>query len=522
MNREARLDAIRGEKSWDVIIIGGGATGLGTALDAATRGYRTLLIERGDYSHGTSSRSTKLIHGGVRYLAQGNVRLVREALRERGNLLRNAPHLVHSKDFIVPAYRWWERAYYGLGLTAYDLMSGPHGIGHSRVLGKDRVLDRVPNLKSPGLRGGISYLDGQFDDSRLAISLLRSFEDAGGTALNYVTASAITKRSGKVVGIVARDTETAEEFTIPARAVVNATGVFVDEVRTLDMPESSPLVRPSQGSHLVLDRSFLAGNSALMIPKTDDGRVLFAIPWHGRVLLGTTDTPIDHASYEPRTLADEFDYLLSHIARYLERAPTDSDVLAQFAGLRPLVGDGNGEATSKISREHVVLTSKSGLITVTGGKWTTYRKMAQDTVEQAISVGGLPARACKTLDLRLHGWVPEVPDADDWLAVYGSDLPELESLIAERAEWSRQIHPSLPYRVGEIVWAVRHESARTVEDVLARRLRALFLDARASLEASTLVARVIAEELGRDPAWSDEQERAFRITASSYLVDSRH
>jgi len=515
--RETQIDSLCDSQAWDIVVIGGGATGLGTALDAANRGYRTLLLERGDFAQATSSRSTKLIHGGVRYLARGNVWLVREALRERGILLRNAPHLVHAREFIVPAYRWWERAYYGIGLTLYDLMAGSYGFGRSQVLGRDEVLDRLPNLHSRGLSGGITYLDGQFDDSRLAITLLRSLLDAGATALNYMPVTRLLKRGGKISGLIAQDCETSREYTIEARAVVNATGVFVDSIRGMDGASSVPLVRPSQGAHLVVDRSFLPGNSALMIPTTDDGRVLFAIPWHHRVLLGTTDTPVEATAVEPTPLADESDYLLSHIARYLEKPPTDSDVLTRFAGLRPLVGGGTLRSTSRLSREHVVVTSESGLITVTGGKWTTYRKMAEDTVERAIAVASLPKRPCATETLKLHGWSSAVPEGEDWLRVYGSDLPALQSLIREKADWNRPILPSLPFLKGEVVWAARFESARTVEDILARRIRLLFLDVKGSLEAAPVVAELLARELGRDSAWIEKQIRDFNRVAAHYF-----
>lgn len=515
--RTARLDSLRSDQTWDVVVIGGGATGLGTALDAATRGYRTLLLESRDFGHATSSRSTKLIHGGVRYLAQGDVGLVREALHERGLLLRNAPHLVHTKEFIVPAFRWWERPYYGLGLKIYDWMAGAYGIGHSRFLSRSAILGSLPTLKRDGLRGGISYLDGQFDDARLAIALLRSLQDSGGTALNYVAVTGLLKRNGKIVGVVAQDEENAEEWRISARVVVNATGVFVDSVRSLDSSESRPMVRPSQGTHLVLDRSFLPGSSALMIPKTDDGRVLFAIPWHDRVLLGTTDTPVENPAFEPVPLADEVDYLLTHIARYLERPPVDSDVSSRFAGLRPLVDAGSTGRTSRLSREHAVVVSDSGLVTITGGKWTTYRRMAQDTVDRAVPVGGLPQKPCATESLQLHGWLAESPRSGEWPHVYGSDLPELERLLSEHDDWGRPLHPKLPFRAGEVVWAARFESARTVEDVLARRLRALFLDARASVESAPTVAKLLADELKHDAAWRENQIRTFSRIAADYL-----
>ncbi len=517
MTRDSLLESLCSKQDWDVIVIGGGATGLGTALDACTRGYRTLLLECGDFGHSTSSRSTKLIHGGVRYLAQGNLSLVREALHERGVLLKNAPHLVHTREFIVPAFRWWERPYYGIGLTIYDWMAGAYGLGRTRILRRDAVTERLPNLKRQGLRGGISYIDGQFDDARLAITLLRSVQDQGGIVLNYVAVTDLRKRDGRIVGVIARDVETEQEFEISGKAIINATGVYVDSIRSLDTPAIPPMVRPSQGTHLVLDRSFLGDSSALMIPKTDDGRVLFVIPWHERILLGTTDTPITKAEFEPSPLADEVDYLLTHAARFLERRPTHSDILSQFAGLRPLIAAGPAGRTSKLSREHAVVVSESGLVTVTGGKWTTYRRMAQDTIDQAARVGGLPQRPSTTETLRLHGWEEEPANSQDWLRVYGSDLPALRRLISENEEWGRPLHPRLPFLMGEIIWAARYEAARTIGDVLARRLRALFLDSNASLEAAPTVAKLLADELGYDSRWAERQVSEFQEIAKGYL-----
>lgn len=521
--RDDQLDFVRSADAWDVVVIGGGATGLGAALDAATRDYQTLLLEARDFGNATSSRSTKLIHGGVRYLAQGNVGLVREALHERGLLLRNAPHLVHPREFVVPAYSWLDRPYYGLGLKVYDWMAGgASGVGRSRILSRLAVVDRFPTLKRDGLRGGVSYIDGQFDDARLAVALWRSVQDAGGLALNYFGTTDLLKKNGKVVGVVARDEQTGAELKIAARVVVNATGVFADSIRALDSPTARPMVRPSQGVHLVLDRSFLPGSSALLIPKTDDGRVLFAIPWHDRVLLGTTDTPVAAPTFAPVPFAGEVDYLLTHAARYLARAPTDSDVLSRFAGLRPLVDAGSAERTSRLSREHSIVASDSGLVTITGGKWTTYRRMAEDVIDEAARIGGLPSRRCVTADLKLHGWSAEPPSPSEWPRVYGSDLPALQALLSERSEWAGPIHSRLPFQAGEVVWAARREAAATVEDVLARRLRALFLDARASIESAPLVAGLLADELGRDAAWRDEQIRAFERTAADYLpIQSR-
>ena len=513
--RSGLLDRIRSEPRWDLVVIGGGATGLGTAIDAASRGFSTLLLEADDFARGTSSRSTKLIHGGVRYLAQGNLSLVREALHERGVLLRNAPHLVHRLNFLVPAYSWSGIAYYGIGLKAYDLLAGSSGLGGSSAIGKSEALRLAPTLGPARLRGGIVYADGQFDDARFAIALVRTLLGLGGVALNGLSVARLIKEQGKVSGVEAVDRETGESFAIEARVVVNATGVEADLVRRLDEPDSSPLVSPSRGSHVVLDRSFLPGDAAVMIPRTDDGRVLFAIPWRGRVLLGTTDTAVDRVSREPHPSPAEIEYLLDHASRYFTRKPKLEDVRSTFAGLRPLLGKGGSGRTASLSREHAVMVSRSGLVTITGGKWTTYRKMGMDAVDRAVEVAGLVTSPSKTESLRLHGWTDEV--AEGPLSTYGSDAPELRRSMLENPAWSEPIHPNLPDLKVEVIWAARHELARSVEDVLARRTRGLFLDARASIEAAPVVASLLAKEMERDHSWQAAQVQAFQDLAICYL-----
>ncbi|WP_165251459.1 glycerol-3-phosphate dehydrogenase/oxidase [Paludisphaera soli] len=519
LSRGENLDRVRAGGNWDVVIIGGGATGLGAAVDAAARGYRTLVLEALDFAHGTSSRSTKLVHGGVRYLAQGNLPLVREALRERGLLARNAPHLVHSRDFIVPAYRYWQLPFYGIGLWMYDRLSGSLSLGGSRWLSRKQVLERTPTLHAAGLRGGILYTDGQFDDARLAVALARTATDLGASALNHVAVVGLIKELGRTIGVRARDEETGEAFEIRAKAVVNATGVYVDAVRRLDQPDASPILAPSQGAHIVLDRSFLPGDAAVMIPKTDDGRVLFAIPWHDRTLIGTTDVPLSETPREPRPLAQELAFLLEHAGRYLSKAPGPKDVRSQFAGLRPLINAeaGRGGQTKKLSREHAVVVSDSGLISITGGKWTTYRVMGRDVVDYAAEVGGLPRKACSTEGLHLHGWTERPTDREETLSLYGSELDELRALAAATPEAGRKLHERLPYIEAEVIWGVRHEAARTIEDVLARRTRALFLDARACIDAAPRVAAIMAEELAMDQGWRDRQVAEFVALARTYL-----
>jgi glycerol-3-phosphate dehydrogenase len=516
MQRAEIINQLRSAAPWDVIIVGGGATGLGTAVDAAARGYRTLLLEAYDFAKGTSSRSTKLVHGGVRYLAQGNIALVYEALQERGRLRRNAPHLVSVLPFVVPGYTWWSNPFYGAGLLLYSAMAGSLGMGISRLVGPKEALRLAPTLEPEGLSGGVVYYDGQFDDARLAISLLRTALDHGAFALNYAPVQGLLKENGKIVGVEAEDSETGERLQLRARVVVNATGVFADGLRKMDEPGAASILSPSQGIHLVLDKAFLPGDHAIMIPKTDDGRVLFAVPWHNRVVIGTTDTPIDTTALEPPPLQEEIDFLLSHAARYLSKDPTADDVLSVYVGLRPLVKASAAGPTAKLSREHTLLVSPAGLVTITGGKWTTYRNMAEDTVNRAAEVGGLTKTACPTRKLHLHGY-SEQPEPEPF-GVYGSDAPQVQRLLGSQRGWHEQLHPRLPYRVGEVIWAARYEFARTVEDILARRTRALLLDAQASIAIAPRVAALLAEELGHNQQWIDEQVRGYSELAQGYTL----
>jgi glycerol-3-phosphate dehydrogenase len=514
VDRNEALRRIRdGDRPWDLLVVGGGATGMGAAVDAASRGYRTLLVEAHDFGHGTSSRSTKLIHGGVRYLQQGNVTLVMEALHERTLLRRNAPHLVHDLPFVVPTYDWWQGPFYGVGLRIYDLLAGRHGFGRSRALTREQTLARLPGIEPSGLRGGVVYHDGQFDDARLVIHLARTAWREGGTLLNYARVTGLLKSGGIVTGATVRDEESGDELRVPARCVINATGVFADGLRRIDDPETMSLLRPSQGVHLVLERSFLPGNAAIMVPHTDDGRVLFLIPWLDRLLVGTTDTAVGKIVEEPRATRAEIDFLLEHVGRYLVRDPGPDDVLSVFAGLRPLV-DGGEATTAALSRDHVVHVSSSGLVTVVGGKWTTYRRMGQDAVDQAAVVADLAPEQCVTAELRIHGAV----EGDTPPGPHGADRGAVEAVCAEREGWAEPIVPGLAVRRGDVAWAARYEMARSVDDVLARRTRSLLLDARASAEAATPVAEVLAAELGRDEAWAAAQAREFAALAAGYRV----
>ncbi|BBO86322.1 glycerol-3-phosphate dehydrogenase/oxidase [Desulfosarcina ovata] len=519
MDRNQSLDTLKTyEGYWDMIVIGGGATGLGCALDAVSRGYKTLLVEQHDFAKGTSSRSTKLIHGGVRYLQQGNVSLVLEALHERGLLMQNAPHLVQNQSFIVPNYEWWNGPFYGVGLKVYDLLAGRLGLGPSKWLSKTETLARIPTLEPNRLHGGVIYHDGQFDDARLAVNLAQSIADTGGVPLNYMQVTGLAHSGNMVDGVTLKDTLSGASHEVRGRVVINATGIFTDHILRMDQPGAKPLIVPSQGIHLVLDKRFLKGDTAIMVPQTEDGRVLFAVPWHNRVLVGTTDTPVAEASLEPRPLASEIEFILKHAAQYMVEDPSREDILCVFAGIRPLVGTSDGKKTASISRDHHLEVSPSGLVTIAGGKWTTYRKMAEDTVNQAAQIAGLPESDCPTRKLRIHGWLKNI-DPQDPLCAYGSDAVLIRRIIDAQPEMGERLHDRLPYCKAEVVWAVQNEMARTLEDVLARRTRALILDAAASMAMAEAVAGIMADVLGRDAAWIRQQTDGFMALARGYLPD---
>lgn len=519
IKRAALIEQISDEtKIWDFIIVGGGATGLGVAVDAASRGFKTLLLEQSDFAKGTSSRSTKLVHGGVRYLAQGNIGLVKEALRERGILLKNAPHLVRNESFIIPNYSWWSSIFYSIGLSVYDLLAGRRSFGRSRLISRKELVRRIPNIRQDGLKSGVLYHDGQFDDARLAVSLAVTAIEQGATLLNYFRVGALTKTGNKINGVLANDVETGIQYQLKSKIVINATGVFVDELLNMDEPEARKLVQPSQGIHLVFDKSFLGPHDALMIPKTKDGRVLFAIPWHDRMLVGTTDTPLDAHQLEPRALEEEIRFILDTTADYLTRTPNRTDVLSVFAGLRPLAApQDDTQKTKEISRSHKLIVSPSGLITITGGKWTTYRLMAENTVDKAIKVANFTYRKEVTRSLPLHGFSESVEWTDSFF-VYGSDAVAVKALMKENPLWKEILDPRLPYVAAEVVWATRCEMARTIEDVLARRTRALFLDARAAIAMAAPVAKLMAAELRKDEEWEKEQILSFLSVAKNYIL----
>src|SRR5262245_27687166 len=520
MNRsEMLVRALARRTPWDMVIIGGGATGVGIAVDAASRGYEVLLLEQSDFGKGTSSRSTKLVHGGVRYLEQGNIALVMEALKERGLLRQNAPHLVSDLAFVVPNYDWWEAPFYGIGLKVYNLLAGKYGFGPSEILTREETLARLPTIKTEGLRGGVVYYDGQFDDSRLLVNLVTTAAEQGATLLNYTGVTALTKGAdGFVDGVVAREQESGQELRAAAKVVVNAAGPFCDAVRRMAEPAVTPMIAPSQGIHLVFPGSFLPGDSAIMVPHTDDGRVMFGIPWHGHALVGTTDTPIAEAPLEPRPLPEEVDFILETAGRYLHRAPTRAGVSGRVAGVRPLVRSGDGSNTAALSRDHTIRIDASGLLTIAGGKWTTYRNMAEDCVNQAATLGRLADSPCATRHLNVHGFHPNAERFGP-LSVYGSDALAILELTRTEAGLHEQLYPALPYTAAEVVWAVRHEMAHTVEDVLARRTRALFLNAKAASDVASRVARLVAAERRCDAAWERAQVESFRETARGYRLD---
>lgn len=485
------IQQLEATPEWDVCIIGGGATGLGTALDAASRGLKTILLEQFDFAKGTSSRSTKLVHGGVRYLQQGNIKLVLEALKERGLLLQNAPHLVHNQQFVVPNYKWWEKPFYGIGLKIYDKMAGKLGLGPSEFLSKEEILKLAPTLDPEDLKGGVSYYDGQFDDARLAISIAQTAVAHQAVLLNYFLVSALLKMQQKVCGVWAKDFFSGKEYEIKSKVVINATGVFSDSIMKMDDAKHRNIISPSQGIHLVVGKEFLPGGTAIMIPRTDDGRVLFAVPWHNKIVLGTTDTPIKKILSEPVPMEEEIDFILKHIGRYLTKDPKREDVRSMFAGLRPLVKS-KGKKTAALSRDHLIDVADSGLITITGGKWTTYRKMAEDVVNIAIKENNLEESPCITRDMKLLGHDKASPLFD----ISSLDRSQLRLVVKK---------------------AIDEEMCMTIEDFLSRRTRQLLLDANAAIAAAPVVAELMAEIMNKDKTWIKEEISRFNEVAKHYL-----
>ncbi len=506
------------KKKWDVVIIGGGATGLGCAVDAASRGYKTLLLEKYDFAKGTSSKATKLVHGGVRYLKQGHFKLVTEALKERGYLFKNAPHLIVNLTFNIPVYSIFEKIYYYIGLFIYEFLSASLSFGHSKWLSKKRMIADIPTIRSKKINGGISYQDGQFDDARLAVELMLTAVDHNATVINYTEVTGLNKNEeGKITGLQCTDTITGTKMHILAKTVINATGVFVDSILKMDEPSTPPTVVASQGSHVVVDKKFLPGKKALMIPKTSDGRVLFAIPWYGKCLLGTTDNRVDKIEIDPKPLQEEIDFILNTAQKYLDPSPTRADILSAFAGLRPLAAPTEKQkSTKEISRSHKITVSNSGLVNIMGGKWTTYRKMAEDTVNVAARSGRLIHSDCRTKDLALHAFAWQRDPHDPYFN-YGLDSDKIHALEQKHPALKEYIHPLLPYTFAEVEWAVENEMAVTVEDVLARRTRSILLNARAAKEVAPVIAEFMAKKMKKDDTWIKEQVKAFEKFAEGYI-----
>ncbi|SDX31339.1 glycerol-3-phosphate dehydrogenase/oxidase [Flavobacterium degerlachei] len=521
MKLPEQLKKLKQTPEWDVIIIGGGASGLGTALDSASRGYKTILVEAVDFAKGTSSRSTKLVHGGVRYLEQGDISLVREALKERGLMAQNAGHLVKNQSFVIPNYNWWGGYFYTIGLTIYDMLAGKLSLGKSKYISKKKTIELLPTVEQKGLVSGVIYQDGQFDDSRLAINLAQTAVENGACLLNYTKVLNLLKDSNnQVTGVQVKNQETGELHDLKGKAIINATGVFTNSIMKLNDTVYKKYIVPSQGIHLVFDKSFLPSDHALMIPKTSDGRVLFAVPWHDKIVVGTTDTLIKSHSLEPIALEKEIEFVLETAQRFLAKKPTRNDVLSVFAGLRPLAApEKEGKSTKEVSRSHKIIVSETGLITITGGKWTTYRKIAEDIIDKAIEVRHLPKKECKTEHISIHGNIKtSTTDRENHLYIYGTDIPKILELQIQEPELKEKLHPDYDYTMAEVAWAIRHEMARTIDDILSRRVRLLFLDARAAIAVSDKVAKLLAKELGHDEAWAENQTAQFKKLADGFLL----
>ncbi|MFH6994240.1 FAD-dependent oxidoreductase [Flavobacterium sp. FlaQc-48] len=521
MKHAEQLSILKNTEKWDVIVIGGGASGLGTALDAASRGYKTILVEAVDFAKGTSSRSTKLVHGGVRYLEQGDIHLVREALKERGLMVKNAGHLVKNQSFVIPNYNWWGGSFYTMGLKIYDILAGRLSLGSSKYISKKKTIEMLPNVAENGLKSGVIYHDGQFDDSRLAINIAQTAVEKGACLLNYMKVVHLLKDDkNQVIGVEVQDHETGDKYILKGAAIINATGVFTNAIMKLNDTAYKKYIVPSQGIHLVFDKSFLPGDHALMIPKTSDGRVLFAVPWHNRIVVGTTDTLIKKQSLEPVALESEIEFVLETAKRFLAKKPTRADVLSVFAGLRPLAAPKEeGKSTKEVSRSHKIIVSETGLITITGGKWTTYRKIAEDIINKAINTGKLQKKPCITEHLAIHGnKTTTTLDRENHLYIYGSDIPKIIEWQQNDPELKEKVHPDHEFTMAEVLWAIRHEMARTVDDILARRVRLLFLDARAAIQSSEKVARLLAQELGHNEVWINKEILNFKKIAKGFLL----
>ncbi len=532
MKREEILPGLRTHDPFDMVVIGGGATGCGVALDAASRGLKVALMEKNDFSEGTSSRSTKLLHGGVRYLEmavkhldKGQYHLVRDALKERGILLRLAPHLCHRLPLVTPLYRWMEVPYILAGLKLYDLLAGSAGIGNSRLLGRSRALERFPMLHAEGLKAGVLYYDGQFDDARMSVCIALTAAQHGAVIANHVCVTDLIKEKGKVAGVQVNDSVSGESWEVRARIVINATGPFTDNLRLMDDPASRPMLKVSSGIHILLDKRFAPPDTGLLIPKTEDGRVLFVLPWEGHALVGTTDEPAEIEEH-PRPSAEDISYLLRHVGRYFDLQVSELDIKAAWSGLRPLIFDPKASDTAKLTRDHLIEQSPSGLITIAGGKWTTYRKMALDVVNHAVKQFSLKTISrCRTDRIYLMGGADYDPQGSAVLAKkYGLDTQvawHLNRAYGDRAAEVARIAASgygallakgHPYLEAEVLYVLRHECAEHAIDVLARRTSLALLDSAAAGRASGRVIDLMAGEMG----WDSERVRKERR-----MVDER-
>ena len=515
MNRTTSISKLDKVLEWDIVIIGGGASGLGIAVDASKRGYKTLLLEKHDFAKGTSSRSTKLIHGGVRYLQNGDITLVIESLKERGILKRNAPHLVQDLSFVIPTYDWWASPFYGIGMKIYDMMAGKLGLGKSVIISKEETEKLIPNVNKKGLRGGVIYHDGQFDDSRMAITLAQSADSNKTSLLNYCSVESLIKENGEIKGVNFIDLINSKKYQVKSQVVINATGVFAEEIIRMDQPEIEKMIQPSQGVHIVLEKRFLKGKHAILIPQTSDGRVLFAVPWKNYVVVGTTDTQIKNSSAEPKPLAQEVDFILKNASKYMTNKPKRDDIKSVFAGLRPLAATSNKKSTKEVSRSHKIDISPSGLISVLGGKWTTYRKIAEDAINTAISINKLKKKKCKTERVKLFGFKKNV-DWSDPMHVYGSLKKQIESMGSKNDNESLSNKFYISNNI--IQWSIIHEMAISLEDVLARRTRCIFLDSRESIRIAPIVAKKMAEVLEEDQNWIDMELKKFNKLIKNYMV----
>ena len=537
MGRLECLQRIKDGSVFDLIVIGGGATGCGVALDAATRGLKVALIEKNDFSEGTSSRSTKLAHGGVRYLEMAvkkldrvQYNLVKDGLRERYILLKNAPHLSNRLPLVTPLYRWIDVPYVFSGLKLYDILSGKRNIGHSRLLSRKEALRRFPTLKADGLKAGVLYYDGQFHDARMALSLALTAEQHGATIVNHVAVTGLIKEAGKIAGAKLTDSLSGETWQLRAKGVINATGPFADQVRLMDNPEASKILSVSTGIHIVLDKRFAPPDTGLMIPETEDGRVLFVLPWENYALVGTTDEPAEITEH-PQPLEEEIDYLLRHVTSYFNLQVEKSDIKAVWSGLRPLVSDPKATGTAKLARDHVIEESENGLLTIAGGKWTTYRKMALDTVDRALKQFNLTAQkpVCQTEQLPIIGGADYDEKGDLELSkkyglatdvashlnkTYGDQAMKVAELAKER--YSAQLVGNHPILEAEVLYAIRHEMAERVIDVLARRMSLALLDTEAARQAAPRVMQIMTEELG----WDQQRCEAETLLTEKRLTEA--